>query len=57
MLATEQEHISSQLTKIEERLGAATTAVEVVEANLTTALDLARDCHSAYLPARILDEG
>jgi hypothetical protein len=35
LIATEQEHISSQLAMIEERLGAAATAAEVVEANLT----------------------
>ncbi len=51
MIATEQESISSQLASIEGRLGAAATAFDVIEANLTQALDLARDCHSAYLMA------
>lgn len=51
MIAEQQEHISSQLAMIEERLGSAVTAIEVVEANLTMALDLARDCHAAYLMA------
>jgi site-specific DNA recombinase len=51
LIASEQEAITSQLAGIEERLGTAAQAIEVVEANLVAALDLARDCHGAYLAA------
>jgi site-specific DNA recombinase len=51
LIAGEQERIASQLADIEERLGAATTAFDQVEATLSAALDLARDCHAAYLAA------
>ena len=51
MIAEQQEHITSQLAMIEERLGAAAGTFDLIEANLTKALDLARDCHAAYLTA------
>lgn len=51
LIASEQQRITEQLTAIEERLGAATAAFDTIEANLTRALDLARDCHAAYLAA------
>ena len=51
LIATEQETISTQLAGIEERLSAAATELDQVEATLAQALDLARDCHTAYLMA------
>ncbi|WP_405541499.1 recombinase family protein [Streptomyces phaeochromogenes] len=48
---TTQQRITDQLTTIEARLGAATATFDAIETNLTRALDLARDCHSAYLAA------
>ncbi|WKX09964.1 recombinase family protein [Streptomyces sp. NL15-2K] len=49
LIASEQQRITDQLTAIEARLGAATATFDAIEANLTRALDLARDCHAAYL--------
>ena len=51
LIAGEQERISSQLTAIEQRINTTTATFEEIEANLATALDLARDCHAAYLAA------
>jgi site-specific DNA recombinase len=51
LIAGEQQRIADQLTTIEARLTAATTEFHRIEANLTRALDLARDCHGAYLMA------
>ncbi|MGH4012985.1 MAG: recombinase family protein [Pseudonocardiaceae bacterium] len=51
LIATEQQRISSQLAGIEERLSAGRATFDEIEANLATALDLARDCHAAYLAA------
>lgn len=51
MIATEQDRISTQLTTIEQRLSATKTEIHSIEANLTRALDLAQDCHYAYLTA------
>jgi DNA invertase Pin-like site-specific DNA recombinase len=51
MIAEQQERIGGQLAVIEERLTAAGTAADAVETNLARALDLARDCHGAYLMA------
>ncbi|MFI1955926.1 recombinase family protein, partial [Streptomyces xinghaiensis] len=51
LIATEQQRIGSRLATVEERLNAATVEAEKIEANLTAALDLARDCHAAYLTA------
>ena len=51
LIAGEQERIISQLTSIEERLNATTAEFDKIEGNLTAALDLARDCHAAYLSA------
>lgn len=51
MIATEQERISTALDAVEKRLASAHEAFATLEANLSTALDLARDCHRAYLEA------
>ncbi|MGH3904680.1 MAG: recombinase family protein [Pseudonocardiaceae bacterium] len=51
LIASEQQRIASQLAGIEERLSATRARFEEIEANLATALDLARDCHTAYLAA------
>ncbi|MGH4007735.1 MAG: recombinase family protein [Pseudonocardiaceae bacterium] len=51
LIATEQQRITSQLAGIEERLSATTAKFDEIEANLARALDLARDCHAAYLAA------
>jgi len=51
LIATEQQRIASQLVAIEERIKVTTATFEEIEANLATALDLARDCHAAYLVA------
>jgi site-specific DNA recombinase len=51
LIATEQQRITSQLAGIEERLSATTATFDEIEANLARALDLARDCHAAYLTA------
>ncbi|MGH3939934.1 MAG: hypothetical protein ACRDTG_15150, partial [Pseudonocardiaceae bacterium] len=51
LIASEQQRIASQLTAIEQRVNATTATFDEIEANLATALDLARDCHSAYLVA------
>jgi site-specific DNA recombinase len=51
LIASEQQRISSQLATVEERVNATTATFDEIEANLATALDLARDCHAAYLAA------
>ncbi|MGQ0777626.1 MAG: recombinase family protein [Pseudonocardiales bacterium] len=51
LIASEQQRISSQLATIEQRVTAATATFAEIEANLARALDLARDCHAAYLAA------
>ncbi|MBE1874455.1 hypothetical protein [Myceligenerans pegani] len=51
LIAGEQQRITDQLTTIEGRLNAATTELDVIETNLTRALDLARDCYTAYAAA------
>jgi site-specific DNA recombinase len=51
LIAGEQDRITSQLAVIDQRLSAATAEFDKIEANLTRALDLARDCHAAYLAA------
>ena len=51
LIAAEQQRLSSQLAVIEERVKATTATFDEIEANLATALDLARDCHAAYLAA------
>ncbi|MDQ3153446.1 MAG: zinc ribbon domain-containing protein [Actinomycetota bacterium] len=51
LIASEQQRLTSQLTTIEERLSATTATFDEIETNLATALDLARDCHAAYLAA------
>jgi site-specific DNA recombinase len=51
LIATEQQRISSQLATIEERVNTTTATFEEIETNLARALDLARDCHAAYLAA------
>ncbi len=47
LIAGEQERITS----IEERLSATSAEFDAIEANLAAALDLACDCHAAYLAA------
>lgn len=49
LMKSEQARIGGQLEAIESKLQAATAAVETVQANLKLALDLAADCHQAYL--------
>jgi site-specific DNA recombinase len=51
LIAGEQEQITSQLASVDERLEAAAEAFETIEANLSRALDPARDCHATYLMA------
>jgi len=51
LIATEQQRITSQLVSIEQRLSATMAKFDEIEANLARALDLARDCHAAYLAA------
>lgn len=51
LIADEQRRIGSQLASIEERLSAATATFDTIEADLTNALNLAQDCHAAYLSA------
>ena len=51
LIAGEQERITGQLAIIEKRLNSAEAEKNEVEANLATALDLASDCHRAYLAA------
>lgn len=51
LIAGEQERIASQLAALEGRLGAATAESATIETNLAAALDLARDCHAAYVAA------
>jgi hypothetical protein len=48
-LKTEQDRITGQLEIIETRLDATSPHFDTVQANLKTALDLAGDCHRAYL--------
>jgi site-specific DNA recombinase len=51
LLKREQERIAKQLALIEERIEASADHQAVVEANLESAMKLARDCQSAYLTA------
>ncbi len=51
LLKTEQDRIASQLLNVEQRLDAANTTYEAARARLADCLDLARDCHAAYLQA------
>nr|BFF20313.1 hypothetical protein GCM10025730_38340 [Promicromonospora thailandica] len=51
LIAGEQQRITDQLTAIEARLNAAATTLNVINANLARALDLARDCYAAYVEA------
>lgn len=51
LIAGEQQRISEQLASIEQRLAGAAAEFDRIEANLTAALDLARDCHGAYRAA------
>ena len=51
LLKTEQDHIGKQLAHIEERITATDDHQALVEANLERALDLARNCQTAYLTA------
>ncbi|MGH3630851.1 MAG: recombinase family protein [Sciscionella sp.] len=51
LIAGEQERITSRLATIDQRLGATATEFAVIETNLARALDLAEDCHTAYLSA------
>lgn len=51
LLKTEQDRITCQLETIETRLSATSAHFDTVQANLRTALDLASDCHRAYVHA------
>ena len=51
LIVTEQQRITSQLAGIEVRLSVTTATFNEIEANLARALNLARDCHAAYLAA------
>jgi site-specific DNA recombinase len=51
LIAGEQEHITAQLAVIEQRLEGAVLEAERIETNLARALDLAGNCHAAYLEA------
>lgn len=51
LLKTEQDRITGQLELIESRLDATSSHFDTVQANLKLALDLAGDCHRAYLQA------
>jgi site-specific DNA recombinase len=52
LLKTEQDRIGSQLGHIEQQLTAAIDSYEQARQTLADCLDLARDCHAAYLEAR-----
>jgi len=49
LLKTEQDRIADQLGRIEERLTSAATSYEKIRQTLAECLDLARDCHAAYI--------
>ena len=51
LLKTEQERIATQLTYIQQQLGAASDSYEQGRQTLADCLDLTRDCHTAYLQA------
>ena len=51
LLKTEQDRITGLLELIEGRLSATSAHFDTVQANLQFALDLAGDCHRAYLQA------
>ncbi|MDQ1736463.1 MAG: site-specific recombinase [Pseudonocardiales bacterium] len=51
LLKTEQNRITTQLAAVEARLEATGVQFDTIQANLTAALDLAGDCHRAYLNA------
>ena len=51
LIASEQQRIAGQLAGVEGRLSATSAKFNEIEANLAMALDLVRDCHTAYLAA------
>ncbi len=51
LLKTEQERIAHQLTRVETRLQGAEQSYDDARVMLGDCLDLARDCHAAYLEA------
>ncbi len=51
LLKSEQDRITGRLEIIESRLDATSAHFDTVQANLKSALDLASDCHRAYLQA------
>ena len=51
LLKTEQDRIGRQLTRVQEQLATADANYEQARKMLADTLDLARDCHAAYLEA------
>lgn len=51
LLKAEQDRISNQLQRVEEQLMRSRTTYEQARSKLAEVLDLARDCHAAYMKA------